>query len=284
VAAISFPAGFRWGAATAAYQIEGAVAEDGRGPSIWDTFSHQPGHVRNGDTGDIAADHYHRMTSDVSLIAELGLNAYRFSIAWSRIQPTGSGAVNQAGVDFYSHLVDELLEHGVEPVVTLYHWDLPQALQDAGGWANRDTSARFGEYAQLVAEALSGRVRTFATLNEPWCSAFLGHASGVHAPGITDLLTSLHAAHHLNLAHGLATSALRSVTDAQVTSTDGSGIGWPSRSTASKALRQARPKCRLWCAASGSNRPRTPASQTTHEGAYRARASRRGGVNPSSVR
>jgi beta-glucosidase len=214
VASVRFPPGFRWGAATAAYQIEGAVAEDGRGPSIWDTFSHQPGRVRNGDTGDVAADHYHRLSSDVALMAELGLRAYRFSIAWSRIQPAGSGPVNQAGVDFYSRLVDELLAHDIEPVVTLYHWDLPQALQDVGGWASRDTSARFGEYARAVGAALGDRVRTFATLNEPWCSAFLGHATGVHAPGITDLVTSLRAAHHLNLAHGLATSALRSAVPA----------------------------------------------------------------------
>ena len=151
------------------------------------------------------------MPADVALMADLGLAAYRFSISWSRVRPTGSGAVNQAGLDFYSRLVDELLAHGIEPVATLYHWDLPQPLEDLGGWANRDTAARFGEYAQLIGEVLGDRVTTFATLNEPWCSAFLGYASGVHAPGITDIATSLKAAHHLNLAHGLGSSALRAV-------------------------------------------------------------------------
>jgi beta-glucosidase len=204
-----FPARFVWGAATAAYQIEGAVAEDGRLPSIWDTFSHEPGRVRNGDTGDIAADHYHRVAGDVALMADLGLHAYRFSTSWSRIIPTGSGPVNPAGLDFYSRLVDELLAHNIAPVVTLYHWDLPQPLEDAGGWANRDTAYRFAEYAAVVGRALGDRVELFSTLNEPWCSAFLGYASGVHAPGQTDLVTSLRAAHHLNLAHGLGTSALR---------------------------------------------------------------------------
>jgi beta-glucosidase len=214
-AAVAFPPGFVWGAATAAYQIEGAVAEDGRGPSIWDTFSHQPGRVRNDDNGDAGADHYHRMPADVALMAELGLPAYRFSTSWSRVLPTGSGAVNHAGLDFYSRLVDELLTHGIEPVVTLYHWDLPQALEDDGGWSNRETAARFAEYAEVVGAALGDRVQTFATLNEPWCSAFLGYASGVHAPGRTDLVTSLRAAHHLNLAHGLATTALRGVVAAE---------------------------------------------------------------------
>ncbi len=158
MSAIAFPDGFLWGAATAAYQIEGAAAEDGRGPSIWDTFSHEPGRIHDGDTGDVAADHYHRMPADVALMADLGLRAYRFSISWSRVRPSGSGAVNQAGLDFYSQLVDELLAHGVQPVATLYHWDLPQPLQDLGGWANRDTAARFAEYAQLIGEALGDRV------------------------------------------------------------------------------------------------------------------------------
>jgi beta-glucosidase len=206
---VQFPPGFLWGAATAAYQIEGAVAEDGRGPSIWDTFSHTPGRIRNDDNGDVGTGHYHRMAADVALMAELGLPAYRFSVSWSRVRPSGAGAANPAGLDFYSRLVDELLAHGIDPVVTLYHWDLPQALEDAGGWANRDTAARFGEYATLVADALGDRVTTFATLNEPWCSAFLGYASGVHAPGRTDVVTSLQAAHHLNLAHGCAAAAVR---------------------------------------------------------------------------
>jgi len=214
---IQFPDTFVFGAATAAYQIEGAVAEDGRGPCIWDTFSHTPGKVTGGDTGDVAADHYHRVTEDVRLMASLGLQAYRFSVAWPRILATGSGQPNQAGIDFYSRLADELLTHGISPVATLYHWDLPQPLQDAGGWANRDTAFRFAEYAQIVAEALGDRIATFVTLNEPWCSAFLGYASGVHAPGVTDDTAALTAAHHLNLAHGLGVEVLRAqVPSAQV--------------------------------------------------------------------
>ncbi|OPC80197.1 beta-glucosidase [Embleya scabrispora] len=204
-----FPPGFVWGAATAAYQIEGAAAEDGRAPSIWDTFSRVPGRVHAGDTGDVATDHYHRYREDVALMAELGLGAYRFSIAWARVRPTGSGPANAAGLDFYDRLVDELLAHGVDPYATLYHWDLPQALQDAGGWGARDTSARFADYARLVAARLGDRVRDWTTLNEPWCSAFLGHGSGVHAPGATDQELSLRANHHLLLAHGLGVAALR---------------------------------------------------------------------------
>jgi beta-glucosidase len=207
---LQFPPGFVWGTATASYQIEGAVAEDGRGPSIWDTFSHTPGKVHNGDTGDVADDHYHRVDSDVTLMSQLGLTAYRFSVAWPRIVPTGSGSVNAAGLDFYSRLVDTLLGHGITPVATLYHWDLPQPLQDAGGWTNRATAERFAEYAQLVAERLGDRVPTFTTLNEPWCSAYLGYSSGVHAPGLTDNAAAMTAVHHLNLAHGLGVAALRS--------------------------------------------------------------------------
>jgi beta-glucosidase len=198
------PAGFLWGAATAAYQVEGAVTEDGRGPSIWDTFGHTPGRVAGGDTGDVAVDHYHRYPGDVALMADLGLNSYRFSVAWPRIQPDGRGAANQRGLDFYRRLVDELLAHGIEPWVTLYHWDLPQALEDAGGWPARDTAARFADYAQLVHGALSDRVTYWTTLNEPWCSAFLGYAAGVHAPGRRDPAASVRAAHHLMLGHGLA--------------------------------------------------------------------------------
>ncbi|MEV4945325.1 GH1 family beta-glucosidase [Streptomyces sp. NPDC053755] len=204
-----FPAGFRWGSATAAYQIEGAAAEDGRTPSIWDTFSKAPGKVRNGDTGDIAADHYHRVREDVALMKEVGITDYRFSLSWPRIQPTGSGPAAQKGLDFYRSLVDELLDAGIRPVATLYHWDLPQELEDAGGWPERATAERFAEYASLAAEALGDRVPTWTTLNEPWCAAFLGYGSGVHAPGRTDEAASLRAAHHLNLAHGLAVQALR---------------------------------------------------------------------------
>jgi beta-glucosidase len=207
----SFPAGFVWGAATAAYQIEGAANDDGRGRSIWDTFSHTAGTTVNGDTGDVACDHYHRVDADVALMAELGLPSYRFSVAWPRVLPTGAGTVNQAGLDFYARLVDTLLAHDIEPLATLYHWDLPQPLQDAGGWTARDTALRFAEYAELVGRALGDRVPTITTLNEPWCSAYLGHASGVHAPGWRDDAAAYAAVHHLNLAHGLGAAALRSI-------------------------------------------------------------------------
>ncbi|MBC6445607.1 GH1 family beta-glucosidase [Actinokineospora xionganensis] len=206
---MKFPEGFMWGAATASYQIEGAVDEGGRGRSIWDTFAHTPGKVAGGDTGDIAADHYHRYRSDVALMRDLGLDAYRFSVAWPRVQPTGRGPANTAGLDFYDRLVDELVSHDITPMLTLYHWDLPQDLEDAGGWAERDTAARFAEYAGLVARRLGDRVPLWTTLNEPWCSAFLGYSSGEHAPGRTDPGVSLGAAHHLLLAHGLGTQALR---------------------------------------------------------------------------
>ncbi|MEU6460854.1 GH1 family beta-glucosidase [Streptomyces sp. NPDC046976] len=208
---VTFPTDFLWGCATSAYQIEGAVREGGRTPSIWDTFSHTPGRTAGGDHGDIAVDHYHRYREDVALMADLGLNAYRFSVSWSRVQPTGRGPAVQVGLDFYRRLVDDLLEHNIQPAVTLYHWDLPQELEDAGGWPERETALRFAEYAQLVGDALGDRVEQWITLNEPWCSAFLGYGSGVHAPGRTDPAASLRAAHHLNLGHGLAVSALRSV-------------------------------------------------------------------------
>ncbi|MEE1754070.1 GH1 family beta-glucosidase [Streptomyces sp. SP18CS02] len=204
-----FPAGFRWGTATAAYQIEGAAREDGRTPSIWDTFSRVPGKVRNGDTGDIAADHYHRMRDDVALMKDLGVTDYRFSVSWPRVQPTGRGPAVQKGLDFYRRLVDELLGAGIRPVATLYHWDLPQELEDAGGWPHRETAERFAEYAGIMAGALGDRVATWTTLNEPWCAAFLGYASGVHAPGRTEPAAALRAAHHFNLAHGRAAQVLR---------------------------------------------------------------------------
>ncbi len=205
----TFPDSFVWGAATASYQIEGAAEEDGRGPSIWDTFSATPGKVLDGHTGLVAADHYHRTAEDIALMRELGLDAYRFSLAWPRIQPTGSGAWNQAGLDFYDRLIDDLLEAGIDPVVTMYHWDLPQALEDAGGWPARDTALRFGDYAAKVVETYADRVKVWTTLNEPWCSSFLGYGSGVHAPGRTDGADALAAAHHLNLAHGLGARAVR---------------------------------------------------------------------------
>jgi len=206
---LRFPSGFLWGAATAAYQIEGAATEGGRTPSIWDTYSHTPGRIRNGDTGDTAADHYHRFREDIELMSSLGLQAYRFSVSWSRVQPTGRGPAVERGLDFYRALVDGLLEAGITPVATLYHWDLPQELEDAGGWPVRDTAERFGDYAALLADALGDRVRLWTTLNEPWCSAFLGYGSGVHAPGRTEPASSLRAAHHLNLGHGRAVAALR---------------------------------------------------------------------------
>ncbi|MFV2111259.1 GH1 family beta-glucosidase [Micromonospora sp. LOL_025] len=206
---LTFPPGFLWGAATAAYQIEGAAAEGGRTPSIWDTFSHTPGRVVEGHTGDVACDHYHRMGSDVALMAELGLKSYRFSVSWPRVQPGGTGPANAGGLDFYRRLVDELLAHGIEPWLTLYHWDLPQPLEDAGGWPARDTAARFADYATLVADALGDRVRYWTTLNEPWCSAFLGYGSGAHAPGRSDGADAVRAGHHLMLGHGLAVQALR---------------------------------------------------------------------------
>ncbi len=209
--ALSFPPGFIWGAATAAYQIEGAANADGRGPSIWDTFCRLPGRVRRGDTGDVACDAYHRYREDVALMSALGLGAYRFSVSWPRVQPGGSGPVNQKGLDYYRALVDELAEHGIDPVVTLYHWDLPQELQDSGGWAARSTAQRFAEYARLVADALGAGVRRWITLNEPQVVVDHGYRSGEHAPGLRDDAGATAASHHLLLGHGLATQALRSV-------------------------------------------------------------------------
>ncbi|WP_084958512.1 GH1 family beta-glucosidase [Thermoactinospora rubra] len=198
---------FLWGTATSSYQIEGAVEEDGRGPSIWDTFSHTPGKVKGGDTGDVACDHYHRYLDDVRLLAELGVGAYRFSIAWPRVVPE-PGVVNPKGLDFYKRLVDALLEAGIRPWPTLYHWDLPQYLEDAGGWPVRDTAHRFADYAEIVHDALGDRVSDWTTLNEPWCSSLLGYASGEHAPGRKEPGNAVRAVHHLLLGHGLAVPAL----------------------------------------------------------------------------
>jgi beta-glucosidase len=203
------PSDFRFGAATAAYQIEGAARTDGRGESIWDRFCHKPGAVVNGDTGDVACDHYHRWASDLDLMASLGLESYRFSIAWPRVQPDGRGPLNHRGVAFYRRLVEGLLERGIEPVATLYHWDLPQARQEAGGWAARDTALRFAEYAALMAAELGDVVEGWITHNEPWVVAILGHAVGRKAPGVRDWPTALTVAHHLLLSHGLAVEALR---------------------------------------------------------------------------
>lgn len=206
---LTFPDGFVWGAATAAYQVEGAATEDGRGPSVWDTFCRTPGKVCRGDTGDVACDSYHRYREDVALIASLGLGAYRFSVSWARVQPDGRGPANQKGIDYYRALVDELVEHGVVPTATLYHWDLPQALQDDGGWARRETALRFGEYAAVVAEALGDQVRHWITLNEPQVVASHGYRSGEHAPGLRDAEAARAATHHLLLGHGLSLQALR---------------------------------------------------------------------------
>ncbi|TDD91353.1 GH1 family beta-glucosidase [Actinomadura rubrisoli] len=206
---MGLPDGFRWGVATAAYQIEGAVAEDGRGPSTWDTFAHTPGRVRDGHTGDIACDHYHRWPEDVALLAGLGVSSYRFSIAWPRVQPSGSGPVNAKGLDFYDRLVDGLLANGISPAATLFHWDLPQLLEDAGGWMNRDTAYRFAEFACLAAERLADRVGMWMTLNEPVVVMAYGYAFGVYAPGRTLMLDALPTAHHQLLGHGLAVAALR---------------------------------------------------------------------------
>lgn len=205
---VSFPPAFLWGSATAAYQVEGAHDADGRGPSIWDTFSRTPGKVHAGHTGDVACDHYHRFGEDVALMKSLNLKAYRFSVSWSRVMPDGR-TLNPAGLKFYSDLVDELLAADIIPWLTQYHWDLPQALEDDGGWTNRATAEAFEQYALVLHEALGGRVRHWTTLNEPWCSAFLGYANGHHAPGRTDPSAALAAGHHLLLAHGLATRALR---------------------------------------------------------------------------
>ncbi len=203
-----FPKGFLWGTATSAYQVEGAVGVGGRGPSIWDTFSHTPGKTRDGHTGDVACDQYRRYEEDAALMAKLGIGAYRFSVAWPRIQPEGRGQANRTGLDHYRRLVDALERHGVTPVLTLYHWDLPQALEDRGGWADRDTAPRFAEYAAIVGDALGDEVPFWITLNEPWVAAWLGYGVGVHAPGKTDDALALAATHHLLLAHGLAIEAL----------------------------------------------------------------------------
>jgi len=205
---IQFPADFQWGTATAAYQIEGAVHEDGRGQSIWDAFAHTPGKVINGDTGDIACDHYHRWKEDIHLIKELGCKFYRFSIAWPRILPEGRGKVNQAGIDFYNRLIDELLKNDICPLITLYHWDLPAALPNA--WLDRGVADAFSELTAVAAKSYGDRVKDWVTINEPWCASFLSYKLGIHAPGIKDTSKAIVAAHHLLLAHGKAISVLRS--------------------------------------------------------------------------
>ncbi|MGE5673011.1 MAG: GH1 family beta-glucosidase [Mycobacterium leprae] len=209
---LNFPAGFVWGSSTSSYQIEGAIREDGRGESIWDRFCAIPGNIANGDTGDVADDHYHRFAADVDLMADLGLKGYRFSVAWPRVQPDGKGGVNQQGLDFYRRLVEKLLSRGITPMLTLNHWDIPQALQDQGGWTNRDMVGWFTDYAEIMARALGDQVPLWITHNEPWCVAFLGYYRGVHAPGVqNDLAAALKVSHHLNLSHGRTVQMARAL-------------------------------------------------------------------------
>lgn len=205
----TFPEEFLWGASTAAYQVEGAAAEDGRGPSIWDSFVRQPGKIVRGDTGDVAGDQYHRLEADLDLAAEIGLQLHRFSASWSRVLPLGKGATNEAGLDYYERMVDGLLARGIKPMLTLYHWDLPQALQEEGGWAARETTEHFGDYVTLVARRLGDRVAYWNTINEPWCVAFVGHRDGIHAPGLKDEALALTVVHHQLLAHARGLERLR---------------------------------------------------------------------------
>ena len=207
----TFPKDFLWGAATSSYQIEGAANEDGRGPSIWDTFCKTPGKVAKGDTGDVANDHYHRYPEDIAIMKDLGLQGYRFSFAWPRMFPKGDGVREERGFDFYDRLIDGLLEAGIEPLATLYHWDLPQALQDKGGWVNRDILNHFADYSTAVVERFGDRVKKFSPINEPWVVAWLGHGIGIHAPGILDRHSAFAAAHHTVLAHAASTNAMRAV-------------------------------------------------------------------------
>lgn len=211
----AFPANFLWGAATAAYQIEGAASVDGRGSSIWDDFAATPGKTHQGDSGAVAANHYYLIDEDTDLMRQLGLSTYRFSISWPRILPQGRGAVNAAGLDFYERLVDTLLAKGITPFATLYHWDLPSTLENAGGWVNRDTAYAFADYAEIVTKRLGDRVAGWITLNEPWCSAYLGYGIGIHAPGKRDRQAAMDAGHNLLLAHGLAVPRIRANVDAQ---------------------------------------------------------------------
>jgi beta-glucosidase len=222
------PPGFRFGASTASYQIEGAATEDGKGPSIWDTFTHQPGRIVDGSTGDVACDHYHRLDADLDLMARLGLGGYRFSISWPRVQPDGSGPANVAGLDFYERLVDGLLERGIQPMATLYHWDLPQALEDEGGWLNRDTVDRFAEYAAVVGERLADRVEHWIPVNEPNVVTMLGYAIGTHAPGRELMFDALPVAHHLLLGHGRAAIALRAAGASSVGCANNHAPIWPA--------------------------------------------------------
>ncbi len=232
---LGLPPGFRFGTSTASYQIEGAVHEDGRGPSIWDTFTAQPGRVVDGSSGDVACDHYHRWPEDVALMTRLGADGYRFSIAWPRVQPDGSGPVNERGLAFYDRLLDGLLEAGIAPMATLYHWDLPQPLEDAGGWLERDTALRFGEYAAIVAERLGDRVAQWCPVNEPNVTTLLGYAQEELAPARGLLFGALPVAHHLLLGHGLAVQALRASTHGQVGTATNHITVWPTTGTEADA-------------------------------------------------
>jgi beta-glucosidase len=222
------PPGFRFGASTAAYQIEGGATDDGKGPSIWDTFSHLPAKIADGSTGDVACDHYHRLDEDLDLMQRLGLGGYRFSISWPRILPNGSGHPNPAGLDFYERLVDGLLERDIQPMVTLYHWDLPQALEDAGGWLNRETVDHFAEYAGLVGERFSDRVEHWIPVNEPNVVTMLGYGNGIHAPGKALGFHALPVAHHLLLAHGRAAIALRAAGASSIGCANNHAPMWPA--------------------------------------------------------
>jgi len=210
---LKFPDDFLWGTATSSYQIEGAYNEDGKGESIWDRFCHTPGKIHKGDTGDVACDHYHQYREDVESMKKLSLKAYRFSISWPRVIPKGKGIINEAGLDFYDHLVDELLKADIEPFITLYHWDLPQVLQEKGGWVNRDLIGYFADYAAVAAHRLGDRVHYWITHNEPWVASFLGYGFGMHAPGIKDFTTAIQVSHHLLLSHGKVVEVLRSLGD-----------------------------------------------------------------------
>jgi beta-glucosidase len=225
---MTFPDGFLWGVSTSAFQIEGAVAEGGRGQSVWDTFTATPGKIHEGQTADVACDHYHRFHEDIALMSELGVGAHRFSTAWPRIQPTGRGPVNAEGLDFYDRLVDSLLEAGVAPVVTLYHWDTPQPLEDVGGWLNRDIAGRFADYSTVVAKRLGNRVKLWIPINEPAMVTLLGYASGRHAPGRTLFHNALPTAHHLNLAHGLSVQALRAAGASGIGTANNHSPAWPA--------------------------------------------------------
>ncbi|MGH3436978.1 MAG: GH1 family beta-glucosidase [Sciscionella sp.] len=229
---MDFPGDFLWGVATAAFQIEGAVREGGRGVSVWDTFCATAGKVANGDNAEIACDHYHRYPEDIRLLTELGAGAYRFSLAWPRIQPTGTGAANPAGLDFYDRLIDALCAEGIAPVATLYHWDTPQPLEDTGGWLNRDTASRFADYAAIVGEQFADRVAMWIPVNEPVVTTLYGYAIGEYAPGRTLMFDAIPAAHHQNLAHGLAVSALRAAGAKACGTANNHSPIWPAEDTA----------------------------------------------------